>query len=55
MKKAITWDELADVYARETGGKARIQPMEKIFDWAVGRKDIFKLNKDGTLSLKEKR
>ncbi len=49
---AITWDELADIYARETGGKARIMPMGGIFEWAESRDDLFQLNEDGTLSLK---
>jgi hypothetical protein len=48
-KEKLTWDELADIYGEETGGKARIKPMDKVFNWAESRKDLFKLNEDGTL------
>jgi len=51
MKKELTWDELADIYGRETGKKARIQPMDEIFEWAEKRTDLFQVNEDGTLSL----
>ena len=48
--EGITWDELADIYDKITGGRARTRPMEKIFEWAEGKTDLFKVNKDGTLS-----
>ena len=48
-EKEITWDELADIYHRETGGRARTQPMDSIFNWAVSRKDLFRESKDGGL------
>jgi hypothetical protein len=47
----ITWEVLADVYSKETGGRARIQPMDAVFKWAVDRKDLFKLTPSGGLSL----
>ena len=46
----LTWDELADIYHKTTGGRARTMPMEKVFKWAEKRIDLFKLNKDETLS-----
>ena len=49
--EALTWDELADVYKKETGRTARIQPMDTIFEWAERRTDIFLL-KDDCLYLK---
>ena len=49
----ITWEELADIYGRETGKKARIQPMDRIFEGPEERTDLFILNKNGTLSLRE--
>jgi hypothetical protein len=53
MAQNLTWEELADIYQSETGGRARIQPMDKIFAWAESRGDLFVLHADGTLSLKE--
>ncbi len=50
--KEITWDELADVYDKCMGGcKARTLPMNKVFDWAVNRKDIFTKTRSGGLVL----
>ena len=46
MKK-ITFDELADIYDRETGGKARIRPMETVIKWAGRRTDLFYIDKEG--------
>lgn len=52
---ALTWDELATIYDKNTNKKARTQPMNTVFDWAVGRKDIFVMcPKEKTLHLKEK-
>ena len=46
--KALTWDELADLYH----GKARILPMETVFNWAEKQIDKFFYNKEeGTLHL----
>ena len=41
MSEYLTWDDLADIYHKETGKHARIQPMENIYNWAVERKDLF--------------
>ena len=50
--KSLTWDELANIYDKETGQTARIKPMESIYKWAVKRKDLFTVNDDSSLSLK---
>lgn len=50
MSKALTWDDLAKLYGDRTGGRARIQPMDKIFTWALTQDDIVE-NEDGTISL----
>lgn len=50
--KAITWDELADIYQRETGVTARIQPMETVADWAASRTDLFGIRDDDCFYLK---
>ena len=52
MKK-ITFDELADIYDKETGGKARIRPMEKVTRWAEQRKDLFHIDEEGFILKKE--
>jgi hypothetical protein len=45
--KDLTWDELAEIYKKETGGTARTKPMDSIFKWAKSRPDIFTYNNDG--------
>lgn len=47
----LTWDEVADIYKKETGCSARIQPMDKIFKWAESRPDLFTY-KDDSLQIK---
>ena len=48
--EAISWEELANIYDKTTGGKARIKPMDSIFKWAESRKDLFYLEPhEGTL------
>ena len=43
---ALTWDELADMYP----GKARIKPMEQVFDYFARQTDKFYVHpKEGTL------
>ena len=49
--KTLTWDELANFYDKKTGGRARIQPMKTIFEWAIKQPEIEE-NKDGTLTFK---
>ncbi len=47
---AITWERLAQIYNKRTGGKAFTRSMESVFDWAVEQKDIFYFNEEeGTL------
>ncbi len=48
MPEEITWDELAVIYDKETGGKARIQPMERLYAWAVDS-GLFIVNENGGL------
>ena len=48
-EKNVTWNFLADVFERETGGKARTRPMDSIFDWALSRPDLFKQSPDDGL------
>lgn len=51
--KALTWDELADIYDKEHyGRKARTLPMDTIFKWAEKQHDRFHIDKkEGTLHL----
>ena len=44
MKKYLSWDDLADIYDKKTGGKARTLPMQSIADWASNQKDILTAN-----------
>ena len=46
--KALTWDDLADLYP----GTARIKPMQEVFDWAANQTDRFYVHpKEGTIHL----
>lgn len=45
--KRLTWNELAELYHAQTGKQARVQPIEKIFNWAEKQKDKFYVDKDG--------
>ena len=50
INKALTWEELADIYGKITGRKARIQPLDTIFKWAKKQTKIFHYDKkEGTL------
>ena len=40
ISKALTWDELANLYP----GNAKIEPMEKVFNWAEKQLDKFFVN-----------
>ena len=51
--ESLTWNDLANIYDKETGGKARTRPMNEIFDWAARQKDKFIVHKDGSISIKE--
>ena len=54
-KKELTWNELADYYDKyHRGGRpARTLPMDVVWNWAANRKDLFFVNKDGVICLKE--
>ena len=45
MKKILTWDDLADLYDKRTGGTARIKPLEEVYKWGVKQKDIIESKK----------
>jgi hypothetical protein len=49
MDKEVTWEELADIYKKETGKSAKIKPMQSIFEWALSRVDLFKPSTDDGL------
>lgn len=51
MVNKLTWDDLADFYAKKTGGKAKIRPMEEIYNWATQQEEIV-VNDDSSLSLR---
>jgi hypothetical protein len=54
--KALTWDELADIYDKEKRGgrRARTLPMEHVFNWAKAQEDRFYVDPiEGTLHLIE--
>lgn len=53
MSKYLTWDDLADLYKERTGGRARIRPMDEIYDWAVSQPDIKKTDDGLILNKKE--
>lgn len=48
----LTWDNLADFYKNKTGRNAKIQPMQKIYSWAVKQEEI--VEDSGGLKLKTK-
>lgn len=54
-ERELTWDELAYYYDKyHKGGRpARTLPMEDVWDWAASRKDLFYVNKDKCICLKE--
>ena len=47
MSKKLTWEELADLYDKHTGGAARTKPMDAVFKWAERRKDLFRVDEEG--------
>ena len=46
ISKALSWDDLANEYAKVTGHTARTRPMEAIFDWAEKQTDKFFVDYD---------
>ena len=51
---ALTWDDLATVYDKlHRGRKARTLPVSEIFDWAEQHPDIFFVDNEGYIYLKE--
>ena len=53
LSKALTWNELADIYDKSTGGRARTHQIFKIFDWAARQTDKFFVSENGTIHKKE--
>jgi len=50
LSKALTWDELANIYDEShSGRKARTLPMDSVFSWAKGQPDKFKVLEKGTI------
>ena len=47
QRKRLTYDDVADIYDRVTGGTARIKPMDSIVAWAEKRADLFETDKEG--------
>ena len=39
--KALTWNDLANIFDKETGLHARTFPMDKIFTWAENHPEKF--------------
>lgn len=52
ITKNLNYEDVADIYKKETGLRARIQPMEKIFKWAKSRSDLFTFE-NGFMQFKE--
>jgi hypothetical protein len=52
MTKSLTWDDLAEFYGKKTGGRAKIRPMDEIYEWATKQEEI-QVNEDSSLSFKE--
>lgn len=50
--KAVTWEELANLYDEQTGQCARVRPLEEVFKWAKHQPDKFYVDDDGVLHLK---
>jgi len=46
---SLTWDELADIYDKSTGGRARTLKMNQVFEWAERQADRFFVSEDGSL------
>lgn len=44
---ALTWDQLADIYQKATGKKARVRPMHEVLDWAETRPDLILVDEEG--------
>jgi len=47
--KKLTWDELADLYDKQTGRHARTCLMEDVFKWAERQPDKFYVDDDDVL------
>ncbi len=50
--KALTWEELARIFDKETGGAAMTLSLDAVASWAASRKDLFAIGQDGTIYLR---
>ena len=49
LSDALTWDDLADEYFKETGQYARTKPMSSVLYWAEQQKDKFYFSSKGKM------
>lgn len=56
MKK-LTWNQLADLYDEKnnSGRKARTLKMNTVFAWAERQKELFTVDSEGYIYLKEEK
>jgi len=54
MSKALTWNDLADLYDKVTKGHARTRPMEAIREWAEEQTHLVWECPEGYLYLRTK-
>jgi hypothetical protein len=52
--KPLSWNELADIFDKETGRCARILPMNRVFNWAEKQTNKFFVDKEGYIYLLSK-
>jgi len=54
MTKALTWNELAEIYNKcHAGRSAKTLPMQTVFEWAMRQENIFYNEEEETLHLVE--
>lgn len=49
VSKALTWDEIADMYNLNTGLRARAKPMDEVFDYVAAQTEKIWAIPEGTL------
>jgi len=49
LSEPLSWDELADLYDKRTGGAARTRPMKEVFEWGKRQDDLIVHPEDGTI------
>jgi len=54
MTKALTWNELADLFDKANNGrKARTLSMGTVFEWAEKQTEKFYVSDEGTIHLRK--